>query len=162
MKKPKYLTMLITFLLIITVFSIHLFYFIYNECCNKRLINAIFRNDINAVNNELSSGADPNTRCNLSYNNYQCINFLFACYKINLSKSQEKPTALILAAQEGNPDIVKLLIDHGADINAKTSCCGQTALQCAEMMSDILPHKGHPEDVIVIIRNKIQHNNGAF
>jgi ankyrin repeat protein len=41
------------------------------------------------------------------------------------------PTPLIAACDEGNQDIVALLLDHGADINKRDNCTGQTPLLAA-------------------------------
>ena len=40
-------------------------------------------------------------------------------------------TALMTAATAGNPDAVKMLLDHGADVNAKENSHGETALMFA-------------------------------
>jgi len=44
-------------------------------------------------------------------------------------------TALMMAASSGNADAVKVLLDHGADINAKETAHGQTALMFAAALN---------------------------
>ena len=40
-------------------------------------------------------------------------------------------TALMTAATAGNPDAVKMLLDHGADVNVRENSHGETALMFA-------------------------------
>lgn len=57
------------------------------------------------------------------------IEYIKSCGDINIRDSYYM-TPLILAADEGRPDILKLLIDSNADINAQDKI-GQTALHLA-------------------------------
>ena len=41
----------------------------------------------------------------------------------------------MMAAASGNADAVKVLLDHGADVNAKESAHGQTALMFAAALN---------------------------
>ena len=52
----------------------------------------------------LKAGADPNTRT-----------------------TADGETVLMTSARAGNVDAVKVLLDHGADVNAKEAYRGQTA-----------------------------------
>lgn len=72
------------------------------------LIEAVKNNDINKINSILKSGkADIN------------------------SKDKYCETALMIASCKGNLEIVKLLVDNGADINIKNNN-GKTALDLAD------------------------------
>jgi len=58
----------------------------------------------------------------------------------------EGETALMTASRTGNPDAVKILLDHGAAVNAKESWHGETALMWAAA-------EGHPEAVKMLIEH---------
>jgi ankyrin repeat protein len=56
--------------------------------------------------------------------------------KLDATESQAGQTALMWAAAEKHPEIAKVLIDHGADINARTKT-GFTALTFAAQSGDV-------------------------
>jgi len=70
------------------------------------LINAIRQNDVAAVRRALSSG------------------------HVQLIADDTGTTPLMYAALVGGPEIIRLLVDHGAQVNASTRS-GATALMCA-------------------------------
>ena len=70
----------------------------------ENLAQAAKRGDLKAVNSLLESGVDVDTE-----------------------DSKQHATALMWAAHEGYPDVVELLIEHGASIN-KRKATGETAL----------------------------------
>jgi ankyrin repeat protein len=45
-------------------------------------------------------------------------------------------TPLALAVMGGNPEVVRLLVDHGANVNAPASPNGQTVLHCAAALEE--------------------------
>ena len=51
---------------------------------------------------------------------------------VNFDVLDEGKTALMYAAEEGNTDVVKLLLDKGADINAKDEENRKTAFDYAK------------------------------
>ena len=66
-------------------------------------------------------------------------------------------TALMMAASSGSPDAVKILLDRGADINAKESAHGQTALMFAAALNrtavvKLLASRGATLDVETSVR----------
>ena len=93
---------------------------------NQQLIKAVVRGDENAVTDLLAKGANPSTTGGVT--------------PVGASN-----TALMWAASEGYPAIARLLIDYGADINAKNAA-GYTALMFAaegdhrEILLNLLDH----------------------
>lgn len=79
----------------------------------------------------LDKGADVNTRDSTGSAGQHCVGSLESTYDRMVGRSGLKTrpdaTLLMLAAQEGETAVVKLLIDRGADVNAKDSA-GRTAL----------------------------------
>ncbi len=75
---------------------------------DKKLINAVDIQDVEAVKMLLDEGANPNTR-----------------------DTGSGLTVLMIAAGRGNPKLVRLLIDKGADVFACDSKAGATALHKA-------------------------------
>ena len=49
--------------------------------------------------------------------------YAFLCLLLFVLLFQEGFTPLIIAAQEGHVDIVKLLVESGADLNDRTEVC---------------------------------------
>ena len=77
------------------------------EDTSDTLIQAIRNNDLTSIKTQLRKGADVNTR------------------------DRRGSTLLMHAAIAGSPDAVKLLIDSGADVNAKNSFDETALLLCA-------------------------------
>ncbi|XP_016836830.1 putative ankyrin repeat protein RF_0381 [Nasonia vitripennis] len=77
------------------------------------------------------------TRC--SY--VRTSRFVRKCGNLNLANSQDE-TPLHFAAQNPNcyPEIIKLLVEHGADVRAATTRDGNTALHYVAMSNDISSH----------------------
>jgi len=48
------------------------------------------------------------------------------------ARDQDGETALMIAASGGNSDIVRMLLDEGADVSAELGATGKTALMLAE------------------------------
>lgn len=92
-----------------------------SEQASSNLYNAVLDNDIENVKDILSKGGDPNV-----------TNFLGM-------------TALNAAAGDGNIEIVKLLLDNGADINGVDLMLGWTPLMSAA-------NDGHNEIVKLLIK----------
>lgn len=62
---------------------------------------------------------DINARSKVGHNYDQCIKFVYALIYVHITAYQESTTALTFAALADNPEIVELLLDHGADINMR-------------------------------------------
>jgi ankyrin repeat protein len=77
--------------------------------------------------------------------------YLGSGWDVNAQGEKYGRTALHLAAMNGHLEIVKLLLEHGADVNAKTEggFYGETAVEMAE-------HKGHMK-VFGFIRQWLEH-----
>ena len=71
---------------------------------NRKLFEAIERDDFNGVNQAVEKGAWINARRYFLY----LPNLLYT-----------NPTPLISACKKGNTEIVSLLLDNGADVNKK-------------------------------------------
>lgn len=96
------------------------------------LITAIKKADIDEVRRLLDSGVSPNSIASVPANSPDPE-----------ASSECSHTALMSAAGEGNLEITRLLLDHGADINAY-AFWGQTALLEAAV-------DGHPDVVKLLI-----------
>lgn len=88
------------------------------------IIEAVKRGDAEKVRQLLAQGADPNAR-----ETQAPIRYGLWMRLIDVPEPLAK-TALILAAGADRRDIVKILLDNGADVNA-TASWGETALTCA-------------------------------
>ncbi|MGB3975451.1 MAG: ankyrin repeat domain-containing protein [bacterium] len=75
----------------------------YNALAGKRMIHAIQNGNLTEVKIALFFGADPNM-------------------------TNKDETVLFIALEKGLKDIVKLLLDNGAEVNLQTKYSGQTAL----------------------------------
>ena len=101
----------------------------YSEDLNEALIKAAWSGDIVKVKELLANkGIDVNSR---------------------MDKSGW--TALILASTEGHCDVVKALLENGADVNAK-DVVNNTALMCASM-------NGHTDAVKLLLANGANVND---
>ena len=67
----------------------------------------------------------------------------------------EGETVLMTAARTGNAEVVKLLLDQGADVGAKEGWHGQSALMWAAA-------EGHPDVVQVLIDHKADIHAASF
>jgi len=77
---------------------------------------------------------------------YNVVSFMIKYLKANVNaKNKHGVTALMLASANGNSEIVKALLEEGADVD-KTSGLGFTALAIAE-------EAGHDE-VVTILKGK--------
>jgi uncharacterized protein len=106
---------------------------------NAFLRAAIGKKDEATVKDLLSAGADPNHE-----------------YAIGYEHKSIKTRVLVLAASLGHPGIVQLLLDKGADVNAKGLISGSehgleygTALEAAE--------RSKKPEVVALLRNARQH-----
>ena len=77
---------------------------------NDALINAIIAEDHQQVQTLLTAGANPN---------------------MTLDRAEVRP--LHFAAQTGNHDITALLLNHGADLHARTNPDGQRPFDIAKL-----------------------------
>ena len=110
----------------------------------ENLADVAKRGDLEAVGRLLESGVDVDTEDN-----------------------KHHATALMWAAHEGHPDIVRLLIEHGAEIN-KRKATSETALWFAAQKGQLEAMKvlvQHGADVNIIDREDgsaldIARNNG--
>ena len=98
------------------------------EMLREPLIAAVNRGDAKAVREMLDQGVDPNTR------DSKVPQRALWSIVVSLFKHQNLPDegepALVEAAWNSNLDICRLLIEHGADVNLKTSR-GATPLTAA-------------------------------
>ena len=88
------------------------------------------------VNAEETAGVTPLVLASLNGSPKMVERLLKAGARPNAGK----PTAVMMAARTGNPDVMRLLLDHGGDANAKEGDRGQTALMWAasEMHPDVM------------------------
>ena len=86
----------------------------HKKLCVKDLFSVAQTGDVNKMSAVLSAGANANAKM-----------------------IKNGMTILMTASQEGHPEVVKLLLEKGADVNAKSNT-GATALICASQ-------QGNPE-----------------
>ncbi len=98
---------------------------------NLALVNAVKKRDATQVQSLLSRGADPNTRDNSAYNDWQkqmaelVTEQDDATGKLKTHKRGEGarpylgPTVLMIAVYQSDNATVQVLIDAGADLNSK-------------------------------------------
>ncbi len=60
------------------------------------------------------------------------------------ARDNDRQTALYYAAVAGGPEVAKLLLEHGADVNARSDLYGDTPLRLAAI-------RGHIEVVRVLL-----------
>ena len=84
----------------------------------NNLLKAIIEEQVEIVKDLLAKGIDPNTRVE------------------DEDEDEDGWTALLLAASKDNFQLVRLLIEHGADINAATDD-GETALSLAAFKGNL-------------------------
>ena len=144
---------------------------------NSRLYQAIDDGDVARVQQLLDAGADPNSRAlGLSQigdigfgveQRYRFTPFLFAIWRnepdiaLRMLRAGADPnarfpdgdTALIAAADEGMTELVRALVERGADVRAVNSSNGNTALHFGPAL-DVLGEpspKGYLDPAIVAI-----------
>ena len=93
------------------------------------LISAVSKNDVKAVSNLLQRGADVNERVKLS-STFDAMK-KFGDGTLGKKFEGKGNTPLHLAVIKNNPDIVKMLLENDADINAQNPA-GNTPLQLAK------------------------------
>ena len=118
------------------------------ERLDKKFLKACYKGDKQKAKHFLERGADINTRAGLSdwypidsalfvaiYNrNIEMIHFLIsekADIHATHSNSNESVTPFIYAAQRDDRDIAEIFFQQGADVNAKGTRSGNTALHYA-------------------------------
>jgi len=82
---------------------------------NQSLMTAIGRNDVVTAQKLLREGADPNSREHINSPIDRFIDWI----KGYEPGEQEDTTVLVKAAAEGHTDIVRLLIQYGANVNIR-------------------------------------------
>jgi hypothetical protein len=97
------------------------------ESLNRALVSSVKQKDLAAVTRLLEKGADPNTLDVPSKpsGNLWTIFLQFA----RPTRQPSYPPVLMRAANGGHTDIVKALVEHGAEVNARSY--GSTALLSA-------------------------------
>lgn len=101
------------------------------------LAQAVFDGNIEQVKTLLNKGADANTTMNATYQ-IAPNGSMKASFKVPIigTLPQQTGTPLLsCAALQGSTDIIKLLLDHGADVNRKDTH-GQTPLILAAWQGD--------------------------
>jgi len=107
------------------------------ERLNQKMIRAVAARDLIQVNRLLKEGADPNTFFRFLDEPYESQGFSPRALWIRMTGAHGSPvmrngtTALTRAVEADSPEIVKLLIDYGADVN-KRDCWGQMPLEYAK------------------------------
>ena len=128
------------------------------------LMTASFFRFTEAVKLLLQTGADPNIEqhkpVNITSSLPKMIRFTALIYasgermnaevvklllKANANPNQENALALMIAAQQGYPDIVQQLLKYGADPNSISDIDGSTALHCVLESQKETPHKDDKE-----------------
>src|SRR5437763_1893782 len=94
----------IVFLAVVLSLGRGLSYYFDHDNRNKRLFKAAETGELSAVYDEATKGADSN------------------------SKDSSGVSALYIAAENGHTDVVKLLLEKGADVNVAKRDDGQTPL----------------------------------
>src|SRR5881628_379169 len=71
------------------------------------------------------------------------------------TRADELGDRLFAAAQKGNPEVVRILLDHGADVNAKETLSGMTPVMFAAF-------KGHTAIVKLLLDRGVTEPDPAF
>ena len=107
---------------------------------NIRLVELLVQHGANVYQNPRDSHWTA-LHYAISGDHPEVVSFLCA-HGIDVQKTHD---VLHLAANTGNAEIARLLLDAGADVYARDGCCGNTALHDAVM-------KGHQEVVEVLLQ----------
>lgn len=94
---------------------------------NEALFYAVMSNDPRAVRLLLAQGADVNVRVPAWHSAFSLSDLYEQVFAGRREASRQNPTALMNASVSGNHEMVSLLLDAGADVNARDSN-GFTAL----------------------------------
>lgn len=84
----------------------------------------------------------------------QVLQRLFSLADVNAKATQHGQTALMLAVSHGRVDVVRLLLQCGADVNVQDAD-GSTALMCAA-------EHGHVPIVRLLLAQQVRHEIGRF
>jgi hypothetical protein len=105
------------------------------EAADRRLMTSIFDGDARGVRSALVSDADPNTRTDpeASPRTFAAILSDLLVWPRKVSPSSE--TALRKAVRVGNPEVVRLLLRAGANVD-EVDRDGRTLLRLARFMRD--------------------------
>ncbi|XP_064625261.1 uncharacterized protein LOC135486420 isoform X3 [Lineus longissimus] len=115
--------------------------------CNFEIVSLLLDTEQCNVNAQNRAGYTPIMLASLAQvqidRHKEIVRRLFREGDVNIKASQAGQTALMLAVSHGKKDMVKLLLDCGADINAQDED-GSTALMCAS-------EHGHTDIVKVLL-----------
>jgi ankyrin repeat protein len=84
------------------------------DCEEPLLAYAVVANDVKLTRLLLDAGADPNTVCKAS-GEAKFLEYISANFLRHYVAEEQGMTVLMIAAGMGNEEIVKLLLEHGAD-----------------------------------------------
>lgn len=138
---------------------------------DKELLKAIEESDVQAVQNVLQQGANPNTRVTegslkgltalmlaVAGGYLQTVQLLLeykADVKIAITEQDyQGVTALMIAIGEGNTEIVKLLLEHNADVNMAITEKGFKGVTPLMIAAGYLSEQGNVE----IAKLLLEHN----
>jgi len=104
------------------------------ERLDRLLLEAVLRRDTAAVKTLLEQGADANTRDMADHGPIRLAD-MWNAFWIHGRNAPERQNPTVLMLATGDPAILKLLLDHGADVNAAFDSpflgSGRTALMIA-------------------------------
>jgi len=101
---------------------------------------AVYQKDLDLVQHLLAGGADPNISnaygaspmsVAAEHGDFDIMAALIAAGGAVEAPNQEGQTLLMAVARTGHTDTARLLLDHGANVNARENWGGQTALMWA-------------------------------
>lgn len=101
---------------------------------NKVLSDAVWKGDATAVERLLDSGADVDTRIGQRWKGLNLIDL----FKKRFANQKRYPTVLMIAAIKREADIVRLFVEHGADVNARETRHNWTPLHFATIGGDTI------------------------
>ncbi|CAG5115963.1 unnamed protein product [Candidula unifasciata] len=119
--------------------------------CNFDIASLLLDSKVCDTNRRNKAGYTPIMLAGLAtvqdQRQYEVIRRLLSLGEVNARATQTQQTALMLAASHGRTEMVKLLIEEGADVNLQDED-GSTALMCAcehghlEIVNVLLTHPG--------------------